>query len=527
MAYSFPTADSLENAKSIEQRFRLMNTARSTRMEQLREMASYVSPRLLPEYEYHTEDQLLTERYSSTPLVLALKLTAKIVASVYPLNNVPFFNWLIRDVPQFNDEQMDQAWKIAYRTEFIVANRLDASNFRQALHNAVLNAQVLGDTVIYQSDDYDFRVYPINEFVLRRDAAGNIAEMVLRDWLEPDLLDDNLRSLNNGKPKSEFYPSSTRLEPHYTRLMWNTKTKKWDVEKEFRCEVYERDVSYTNSPYYHIGWEQVNTEDYSRSLVEAAYGEIRSLEMLTKALVQTAAAISRVHPAVSPTGMTRAEDLDHPDIENMDVVTARAEDVFWLTPPLNPQLQALVASVQMAEEKLSKVFLSDTAGTLTGERVTAYQIQEVVQEMEQTLGNVLGSIAQQIQRPVILRTLELERRNGTISQEEFDLLSQIAELEIKSGLDALGRQLEGARLQALLSVLPSLPPGSIQKMDFDAVLEKLMVSSGLDPSGLMKSDEQLAAEQEAAQQQAIQQQIAQQAIQTGGAVVEQQARNQA
>jgi len=526
MAYSFPTAEILNNASTLEERFRLLNNARSTKMEYLREMAAYVNAGLLPEYEYYSDQDLLTEKYSSTVSVLCEQLTSKIVAAIYPLNNIPFFNWNIPQIPVFSPEEMSGARNVGIQTEFWLANRLEASNYRQALHNVVLNAIVLADSLMYQSDEYDFRVYPVSDFVLRRDAAGKIAELIVRDWLEPDLLPDNLASLNGGKRKSALMMENGRLEAHFTKLMWNVSTKKWDVTKEFRCETYESGKTYTNSPYYHINWSRVHAEDYGRSLVETNWGEIRSLEMLTKALVESAAAISRVHPAVDPTGITRPEDIDHEDIRNMDVITARQEDVFWLTPPLNSQLQALAASVQMSEEKLSRVFLADTARSLTGERVTAYQIQQAVQEMEQTLGNVLGSIAQQIQRPVVLRSMEIEKKKGTWPKENFDLLEQVGRLEIKTGLDALGRQLEGARLQSLLGVLQAMPPESVQSLNFDNILSKLMVSSGLNPEELQYSEEEQQARAEAQQQAALQQQVAQQAIQTGGRVIEDQARNQ-
>lgn len=525
MAYEFPDGNVLSNTKCLEQRFRLLNNARSGKLEYLREMAAYVNSGLLPEYEYSTDDLLLREKFSSFVSVLVEQLGSKIVAAIYPLNNIPFFNWNIGRVAQFNPDQMAAANTIAQQTEFYLANRLEASNYRQALHNAVTSAIVLGDSLMYQSDDYEFRVYPVTDFVLRRDASGQIAELIIRDWLEPDLLPEELKNINRGQPKST-YASKGRLEPHFTKLMWNVKDKKWEVEKEFREEIYETGKTYTHSPYYHINWSRVNAEDYGRSLVEINWGEIRSLEMLTKALVESAAAISRVHPAVDPTGLTREDALDHEDLHNMDVISARQQDVFWLTPPIQAQLQALAASVQMSEDKLSKVFLSDTARSLTGERVTAYQIQQAVQEMEQTLGNVLGSIAQQIQRPVVLRSLAIEEKSGRWPKAAIDLLREVGRLEIKTGLDALGRQLEGARLQSLLGVLQALPPESVQSLNFDNILNKLMVSSGLDPSELQYSDEEQAARAEAQQQAALQQQAAQQAIQTTGSVVEQQFRNQ-
>lgn len=524
MSYNYPTFEELKTARTVEDRFKLLDNARYGKLEYLREMAKYVNAGLLPDYDYGQDDELLTERYSSTATVLAEQLTAKIVASIYPLNNVPWFNWLINPPAEFSKEDTDDAAMLAQDVEFMLTNRLEASNYRQALHTAILQCMVVADAVIYHSDEYEFRVYPVDDFVLRRDAAGLMSDLIIRDWLDTETLPPELASLNSGKEKSLNNTNSGRSEPHYTRLSWNTEKKHWDVTKEFRQVQYETDKSYKVSPYYHINWSRVHNEDYGRSLVEMNWGTIRSLEMLHKARTELSAAMSRAHPVVNPEGATSEEDIDNEDIKNMDVLSAREEDVWWLTAPLNPQFAGLSAAIQDTEERLSKVFLADTARSLRGERVTAFQVQEAVSEMEQSLGNVLGVLARQVQQAVVERSLVIEQKTGNISPDTVAVLNRVGQLEIKSGLDALGRQLEGARLQSLLGLLPALPPEAAQSIDFGKVLNKLMTSAGLNPKELQYSPEELEQMQAQQQQAAIQQQIAQQAIQTTGNVVEAQAR---
>lgn len=523
MGYEFPTTEQMQQAETVEERFVLMDNARSGKLEYLREMAKYINPGLLPEYDYHDEDELLTERYSSTATMLAEQLTAKIVASIYPLNNVPWFNWLITQDDRLTQQAIDLARQVAESTEFDLTNRLEASNYRQALHTAVLQAMVLADAVIYQSDNYKFRVYPVDDFVIRRDAANQISDLIIRDWMDTETLPQNLKQINDGRKDTHGTIPKGRSEPHYTRLSWDPDTEVWTVTKEFRRQDYETGT-YEVSPYYHLSWSRVHNEDYGRSLVEMNWGTIRTLEMLHKSRTEMAAAMSRVHPAVDPHGSTRIEDIVNDDLRNMDVIEAREQDVWWLTPQLNPQFGGLASAIQDTEERLSKVFLADTARSLRGERVTAFQVQEAVGEMEQSLGNVLGTLAQQVQRAVVERSLVIENKAGRISNDRLDMLEEVGELEIKSGLDALGRQLEGARVQAMLSVLPALPPESSQSINFDKVLRKLMVAGGLDPRELQYSDEEQAQRQQAQQQAALQQQAAQQAIETTGAVVENQAR---
>jgi hypothetical protein len=526
MGYESPTTEQMQSAQTVEERFMLMDRARSGKLEYLREMAKYINAGLLPDYEYEAEDELLTERYSNTATMLAEQLTAMIVASVYPLNNVPWFNWLIPYRDDVANEVIEQAREIARDTEFDITSRLEASTYRQALHTAVLQAMVLADAVIYQGDDYKFRVYPVDDFVIRRDAANQISDMIIRDWLDTENLPQNLASINKGNEKSDIAMQRGRSEPHYTRLSWDPDKKNWKVTKEFRKTAYETGTTFEVSPYMHLSWSRVHNEDYGRSLVEMNWGTIRSLELLHKARTEMAAAMSRVHPAVNPEGSTEVEAIDNDELRNFDVISAREQDIWWLTAPLNPQFAGLTAAIEDTEARLSKVFLADTARSLRGERVTAFQVQEAVSEQEQSLGNVLGSIAKQIQRQVVARTLAIEVKEGRFSRERVQLLEEVGQLEIKSGLDALGRQLEGARLQALMSIIPTLPPEATQSINFESVLDKLMASAGLDPRELQFTEEQQQARALAAQQQQLQQQAGQQAIETTGNVIEAQARQQ-
>lgn len=46
----------------------------------------------------------------------------------------------------------------------------------------------------------------------------------------------------------------------------------WYVEKEFRGKIYEKDKTYTVSPYVVVQYQHLVNEDYSRSLCEEHIG---------------------------------------------------------------------------------------------------------------------------------------------------------------------------------------------------------------------------------------------------------------
>lgn len=521
----YPTLDQLDKTKSLEGRFSLLDNSRRSRLYRCREFSQYTIPRLFP-HEDMAVNSDLPELFSSYPGRLCAQLAAKLMAAVFPLNDVPFFNFVLpQDIVNEDGtktaipaEQYQGLVDSAAGLEKDIMDRLRSSNLREALQSVFEHAIILADVMLYQDSEYNFRVYRVDQFVLRRDAAGNIAEMMIRDWLEPDLLNDTLKNLNQGKAKSEVTHANGRLEPHYTHL--RLRDGKWDVQKEFREVVYEKDVSYKNSPYYHVGWARVFTEDYSRSLVEENFGAIRSLEFVEKALVEGIAASSKGFIGVDPTGLTKIEDLEMED--NWQFSYAREQDIYTFQPNATTQVGFSQAYADSLKATLDAAFLANQASRLTGERVTAFQVQESVAEMQQALGGVLGQVAAKVQRPIVMRSLDIERKQGRLTDDDMSFLEEYTSLQVKTGLDALGRQMEGARLQAL-EQMAMADPELAAELNTRARAQGLVVSSGLDFDIYGKSLEQKQQEQEAALAQQAAQQGVQQGIQSVGRIAEQQA----
>ena len=59
------------------------------------------------------------------------------------------------------------------------------------------------------------------------------------------------------------------------------------------------------SPYIPLRFNRVDGEDYGRGYVEEYYGDLKSLEGLTRAIVEGSAAASKVLFMVAPNGIIR------------------------------------------------------------------------------------------------------------------------------------------------------------------------------------------------------------------------------
>lgn len=509
---------------TVEARWNQLHWAREETLERRRLHALYTIPKLFPP-ENHFDTQPLPLVYSSYPANLVKGLGSQMTNGVFPTSQVPFFQLASKNIP---DQLRQRFAGAAQDVERLIVDRLRSSNYRTVLHEAMLHLIVLADAVLYQGEDYNFRLYRVDRFVLRRDAEGRIAEMIVQDWLATDLLEPELARLNGGKPTAptQSYGATGNLEPHYTRLLWNRNTESWDVTKEFRGNVYESDVSYKNPPYYHIGWSRVSTEDYSRSLVEENFEDIAALQRLEQAFVEGAEAGSRFKVLVNPTGLTKTEDIMAG--ANGDVVPGRQDDVTTLTVDVGRHLTAAGLKIQSLKQELSDAFLASQATRLRGERVTATQVEMAMREVSENLGEVFAQVASSLQRGVVLYSMDLETERGTLPPEWQQLVSTgSVTIEVKTGLDAIGRQQEGQRLRAVLEDFTRLPP-QIQEQAVSAlrggdVLRALFRTAGLDPDEYVLSEQEIAEAQAQQASAQIQQQVAQQAIQSGGRIVEQQA----
>jgi len=481
------------------------------------EQAQYTIPRLFNEryrtFGYDTWD--LPELYSSRPAANVMSLSSMMTQSLFPPNDTPFFELRVgRDLPE---EQRELFRDPLAEVEAMVLDVIQSSNFRSTLFTALQHAIVLGDTLILQTGLDTFKVYHLANFVLRRDGDGNIKEIYTQDWVVTDLLDDDLKNINKGRKVNETHEH----EPLYTRIY--KEGDKWKSDREFRDVKYETGAEYDTLPYYHIGWSPIAGEDYSRSLVEENMGDIRSLEMASKALAEGIAAGSEGRIVVNSSGPTTKDDIGD---TNWSIISARPEDISTFQPNVSATVGIALEAVRYYENKLDEAFLSSSVSDLRGERVTAFQTNAVVNEQGRKIGGVLTSIEQNLEA-VVRRTIDLlVKEDKIISEFKEAMDDNDVTLHIASGVDALGKQADVVRIQNMLELaLSSQVPEMIEVLNFTNIMQGYARSSGLDMKQYTYNDEQLAERRQQQQQRQVNEQANQQLIQTAGAVAEQQLGN--
>lgn len=458
-------------------------------------------------------DDYLPELYNSTAAQNVNMLASMMTNALFPPNDIPFFELkFAAGIPEDTKAEFRDA--IA-ELENTVLDVFQVSNLRETLFMGLQHAQVLADTLIYQTELEKYKIYHLANFLIRRDGNGSIKEIWTVDWVVSELLDDDLKGLNQGRPTH----ARGDFEPLYTRVYRDG--DKWVSDREFRDTKYETGKTYRDLPYYHMGWTRIAHEDYSRSLVEENMGTIRTLEMVSKALAEGIAAGSEGRIIVNSAGPTTKDDIG--DV-NWSIISARPEDLSSFQPQVGSTVQTALTAAQYYENQLNQAFLSTSAADLRGERVTAFQTNQVVNERSQRIGGVLATIEQNLEM-MVRRTIDLLIQEKRIVPDFREAMSSgDITIHIASGLDALSKQVDAVRIENIMQfAIKSQDEEIHDALNKPALLRGYARASGLDMSQYTRTEEEVAQKQADRQQQQLRQQVNEQAAGTAIDVLAQEA----
>jgi hypothetical protein len=501
----------------IQSEFERLDSRRSNKLQRAQDCARLTVPGLYPEDGF-TETMDLPDVFSSLPARGVMALASRMVSAIYPLNQAPFFNFELDQafVPQGTDptETMAQLGRLDRK----IMDKLSSTNLRQELFVLFQHLIVCGDALFEIVDDYAFRVHRVDQYVVQRYPDGRVKRIVLREWVDPDAVPEDWPKDVSLEEEYEGIGPTADHKPFYTEIEWDEATEKWNVEKEY-CGVSVDSGSFEVCPYVPQVWSRVAGEDYGRSLVEEHIGDIRTLETITKALVEAAVANSEFRIGVDPTGITEAADLQ--DTENGDFVPARQVDVFPIQLLKQIDLGPMATLRSDLTQQLGRTFLLQSSVQRTGDRVTATEIREVAQELDQTLGGIFSGLARDIQIPIVKRVLVLMGREKLVPKEIIKLIegSGPLNLKVRTGLEALNREVTNSQLSQWAAVVGQTQ--AVQPfIDWYGWAIKWTSSFGLEPVGLVKTPQQLQEEQQQQAQQSIQAMASEQMVSSLGSMAE-------
>ena len=265
-------------------------------------------------------------------------MASRMLSALLPLNDLPFFKFELTNGQAADPETFSYMEALSHQ----IFAKLATENLRESMFLALQNLIVNGDILMIMEDDYTFRIYRLDQYVVRRDIDGTIVEVIYLDWVPKEPNNDIYEAYDNN-----FFPSSYNAmngtedyEANFSRVVWNKKKEVWD----YYCEGPEGEKvdagEYKSTPFMPLRWIGVTGEDYGRSHCEEILGDIETLEAYTKAMIDGMTAASTFWMAVDPAGITDIDDVAQSPTGSF--IGARQQDVFTVSPAqtISPQLSA-------------------------------------------------------------------------------------------------------------------------------------------------------------------------------------------
>lgn len=493
----------LENGDGVAaKRYAQCEASRDAFLQRGRDAAELTIPTLLPP-EGHSGSTVYQTPYQGVGARGVNNLASKLLLALLPPNS-PFFRLTIDDfdVAAIAGQDARGAVEEALsRIERAAMQEIEAKAMRVPVFEALKQLIVTGNALLYMPKDGGMKVFRLDRYTIKRDAMGNVLEILTKESVNalmlPVEVQEALQSAETEMKNLDLYTHLIR-----TQRGWEVYQEVAGMEIPGSRGKYKKE----ENPFIPLRFTRVDGEDYGRGYVEEYIGDLRSLEALTKAIVEGAAASSKVLFLVNPNGTTKARTLA--ESPNGAIVSGNAGDVSTLQVQKSTDFRVAADTMRTINDRIAFAFLMNSSVQRSAERVTAEEVRFMAQELESALGGVYSILSQELQMPLILQLLGAMEKTGKMPKLPKDTVRPT----VVTGIEALGRGQDLNKLATFLQYLQPLGAEVIaSEMNISDYIDRLGASLGIDTNGLIKSEEQKAQEQAMAQQ-AQEQQMQQQAM---------------
>ena len=456
--------------------------------------------------------QRLPSPWQSVGAKCTVNLAAKLMLALLPPQTT-FFKLQIRDdkLGEELDATVRSELDLSFsKMERMVLDYVNASNDRVVVHQALKHLIVGGNTLIFMGKD-GLKNFPLNRFVVNRDGNGNILEIVTKELISRKVLGMELpEPVKPNSPGDDGHKTGSDDDDVevYTYVRMDEKSGRWVWHQECFDKILPGSRSTAPkkaSPWLVLRFNTVDSEDYGRSRVEEFLGDLRSLEGLSQALVEGAAAASKVIFLVSPSSTTKPKTIA--EAGNGAIVQGKAEDVQVVQVGKTADFRTAAEMAANLERRISDAFL--VLQIRQSERTTAEEVRLTQMELEQQLGGLFSLLTVEFLIPYLDRTLLVLQRTNQLPKLPKDLVRPT----IVAGVNALGRGQDRESLTTFVATIAQTmgPEALMKHLDPSEYIKRLAAAQGIDILNLVKTEEQLQQEMQEAFQAQQQQQLLSQA----------------
>ena len=482
----------IDDKASMESQYQKMEIDREIYLERARDSAELTIPYLVPEKGSNSATNYPTP-YQSVGSRGVMNLASKLMLALFP-PQAPFFRLDVDDLvyKQIEGDPQQKATieQGLAKIEKAVMDSIESNNDRVAVYEALKHLIVSGNVLLKMSED-GLRTYPLNSYVVKRDPQGKILKIIIKEGISPNTLSEKLRRNIGDKLNEE-----TKSLNLYTCV--KREKKRFYVHQEIaKQKVFEKFYDLDKLPFIALRFNRIDGMNYGRGHCETFEGDLRSLEGLTRAILEGSSASSKMLFMISPNGSTRASSIAK--APNGAIIEGNAQDVSVLQANKFADFRVGYEMMGRIEQRLQFAFLLNASVQRQAERVTATEVQLVANELNDALGGVYGILTTEFQLPYINTKLNMLKEQKLLP----NLPKELVKTKIIVGMEALGRASDRLRLLQFMSDLANTLGAErlAQYINLDDAIKKFAVANGIDTGGLIKSQEQIQQEAQAQQQQ--------------------------
>jgi hypothetical protein len=451
-------------------------------------------PALVPPIA-HNENNSLPTPYQGLGARAVNTLSSKIVLALFPPNQ-SFFKLSLDDYAEdalkAKGVDIDEATAGFSKVERASTAWLEEAALRSAAAAMVKQLLVAGNVVQYIGTKGSVRWFGIHSFVVARDPDGNVLELVIRERVSPETLDDKTKAACDIENCKREHDKTVAL---FTR-MWR-EGNQYKVSQEINAKTVpgsEGTYPLDASAYTVLRWTAISGEDYGRGLVEEYLGDFLAIDHLSRDLLKASAAAAKVIFTTKAGSTIRSKDLA--TAASGDVLVGNRDDVGTIGLDKFNDFRVTLERIANIKSELSEAFLMHSTVQRQAERVTAEEIQYMAQELEDALGGIYSFLSQEWQAPTIRRTLAAMTKAGKLPP----LPKGITRLTITTGLEALGRGHDLNKLVMYLKTMGEIvgPQQMMMRLNDDTVFKRVATAMSIDTKDLILSEQEAQAKMQQA-----------------------------
>jgi len=348
---------------------------------------------------------------------------------------------------------------------------IELQQIRTSLFDIIMQLLIVGSTIVEKKPKKGVSIHPLQSFVVTLDEQGMPVKMCFVE---------NLKRLPEGIEVAEVQ-DEYKL---YTMATLSEEDESWIVKQEIEQELVGEEQTYKNYdalPYRYLGWTWMVGDSFHRPYAEDYYQDLDQLDKLARLLTDGAIVSAKMLLFVNERGgRTRKDDVA--ESNNGDVIDGVADDVTALQIQKNFDFQVPMEREANLKKELSAAFLMNESATRDAERVTASEIRFMAQELEtSSLSGIYSKLSLLWSKWIVEQVMI-----------ELGIKFEAIEVEILTGLDALGRNQESQNLDSLVQRAMQLEMK--HWLHEDELLNRYASYDNVNTVGLLKTPDEVEKE---------------------------------